>query len=230
MFAIQPIKSKAIEKLFGNKILTSVVGWSVIALIFYTEYGTDDEYRFGILYQLAVVFFAWYFDIGYVIFVAFICSILRVFSIALHGDTFSSINVPILNSLVRFATFFLTALIMNGLKKSLLAQKESNNNLMRANEEVSRLAAIKSEFTSMVSHELRTPLMVIKEGIGIVQDGSVGIINPGQQKYLDLAKKNVDRLSRLINDVLDFQKLSSSQAEIPTTRNNINKLLFKFSS
>ncbi len=67
----------------------------------------------------------------------------------------------------------------------------------------------KSEFTSMVSHELRTPLTVIKESIGIIQDGTTGAINPEQEEFLAIAKRNIDRLARLINEVLDFQKLES---------------------
>jgi len=66
---------------------------------------------------------------------------------------------------------------------------------------------VKSDFTAMVSHELRTPLTAIKEGIGIVFDGSAGAINEEQRDFLDTAKRNVDRLARLIDNVLDFQKL-----------------------
>ncbi len=73
---------------------------------------------------------------------------------------------------------------------------------------------IKSDFTSMVSHELRTPLTAIKEGIGIVWDGSVGKINDEQKDFLGAAKRNVDRLSRLINEVLDFTKISSGKMKL----------------
>lgn len=92
-------------------------------------------------------------------------------------------------------------------------------------EEIKAALEMKSEFISMVSHELRTPLTVIKEGIGIVQDGAAGALNPEQMRYLDLAKKNIDRLARLINDVLSFQKLDSKQLEIQIAENSINQLL-----
>ena len=73
------------------------------------------------------------------------------------------------------------------------------------------LYAIKSDFTSMVSHELRTPLTAIAEGINIVLDGTAGPIGAEQREFLDLAKKNVRRLTRLINDVLDFSKLEAGR-------------------
>ncbi|MFH1878216.1 MAG: PAS domain S-box protein [Candidatus Omnitrophota bacterium] len=84
---------------------------------------------------------------------------------------------------------------------------------------------IKSNFTSMVSHELRTPLTAIKEGISIVWDGSAGEVNGEQKEFLEMAKNNVDRLARLINDVLDFSKLQSGKMVISKNRCNINELV-----
>ncbi len=95
----------------------------------------------------------------------------------------------------------------------------------RAEEKILQAMNVKTEFISMVSHELRTPLTAIKEGVELVQDGTVGVLNPDQKKYLDLAKRNIDRLARLINEVLDFQKLESRQAEIHIEENDINGLV-----
>ncbi|UCD55298.1 MAG: PAS domain-containing protein, partial [Candidatus Omnitrophota bacterium] len=81
---------------------------------------------------------------------------------------------------------------------------------------------IKSEFTSMVSHELRTPLTAIKEGIAIVLDGTAGKIAVKQKEFLNTAKRNVDRLARLINDVLSFQRLEAGRMEFKMEKNNIN--------
>ena len=82
--------------------------------------------------------------------------------------------------------------------------------------------AVKSNFTSMVSHELRTPLSAIKEGIGIVLDGITGKINRKQKDLLQTSKRNVDRLTRLINDILDFQKLDSGMMQFDIQENDIN--------
>jgi PAS domain S-box-containing protein len=74
-----------------------------------------------------------------------------------------------------------------------------------------RAVMVKSEFTSMVSHELRTPLTAIKEAIDIVEDQTAGPVNDNQRNFLVLAKRNVDRLHRLINDTLDFSKLERGE-------------------
>ncbi|MFH1645042.1 MAG: ATP-binding protein, partial [Candidatus Omnitrophota bacterium] len=92
-------------------------------------------------------------------------------------------------------------------------------------QKVHEAIAVKSDFISMVSHELRTPLTAIKESIAIVRDEIVGKVGKDQKEYLDMAKQNVDRLARLINDVLDFQKLEVGKTQISLMSININNLI-----
>jgi signal transduction histidine kinase len=78
-----------------------------------------------------------------------------------------------------------------------------------AEEKLAETMEMKSQFISTVSHELRTPLTAIKEGLDIVLEGIAGRVKKKQKEFLNLASRNVDRLSMLVNDVLDFQKLES---------------------
>ena len=84
---------------------------------------------------------------------------------------------------------------------------------------------MKSEFVSTISHELRTPLIAIRESIAIVLDGAAGSVNEEQKKFLTVSKRNVDRLARLINDVLDFQKLDAGKTKLNTRKNNLNEVV-----
>ena len=86
-------------------------------------------------------------------------------------------------------------------------------------------ADIKSRFTSMVSHELRSPLGAIKEGINLVFEGLAGEINEEQKDLLETAKRNTDRLGRLINNVLDFQKMESGKMDFDIRENDINEVV-----
>ena len=97
--------------------------------------------------------------------------------------------------------------------------------LKEAEKKVKESVKIKSDFTSMVSHELRTPLTAIKEGISIVADETAGKISKEQREFLDIAKRNVDRLARLINDVLDFQKLEAGRVEFSMKENDISEVI-----
>ncbi len=94
-----------------------------------------------------------------------------------------------------------------------------------AEEKLKETMKMKSEFISTVSHELRTPLTAIKEGIALVVDGLAGDINDEQKELLGISKKNVDRLARLINDVLDFQKIESGRMKFNMQPNDINKIV-----
>ncbi len=82
----------------------------------------------------------------------------------------------------------------------------------------------KSQFISLISHELRVPLTSIKESIGIVSDGLVGKIKKEQKNCLDIARRNVDRLNRLIGDLLDFQKLGAGKMNFEMQDNNVNEV------
>jgi PAS domain S-box-containing protein len=94
----------------------------------------------------------------------------------------------------------------------------------RAEEELKDTMEMKSQFISTVSHELRTPLTSMKEAVVIVLEEVAGKINKDQRRFLDVAKRNIDRLSRLINDVLDFQKLGSRKMEFHMQQHDIAKV------
>lgn len=82
---------------------------------------------------------------------------------------------------------------------------------------------VQREFTSTVSHELRTPLASIKTAIDLVVNKTLGSINPEQKEVLGRAKKNVDRLKRLIDDILDLTKMESGKLKMNFMVNDINQ-------
>ncbi|MHC4113835.1 MAG: ATP-binding response regulator [Planctomycetota bacterium] len=86
-------------------------------------------------------------------------------------------------------------------------------------------AEAKSRFVSTVSHELRTPLTSMKGGVAILLNGTIGEINNKQKELMDIIKRNIDRLGRLINDVLYFQKLECSKMVFDMRENDINKVV-----
>ncbi len=75
-----------------------------------------------------------------------------------------------------------------------------------------RLERLKDEFVSNVSHELRTPLTSIKGFADLLLAERCGPLNDPQREYLNRLSRNTKRLTELINDVLDLQRLESGQA------------------
>jgi PAS domain S-box-containing protein len=87
------------------------------------------------------------------------------------------------------------------------------------------MAEAKSKFTSTVSHELRSPLAMIKEANNLVLEGVLGTLNDGQKEMLEITKSNVDRLGRMINNVLEFQKMEAGKTKYDLATNRINELV-----
>jgi PAS domain S-box-containing protein len=77
--------------------------------------------------------------------------------------------------------------------------------------EVDRL---KSEFVSTVSHELRTPLTSIRGSLGLLAAGVLGDLPQQAREIILLAERNSVRLTALINDILDFERLDSGRVEM----------------
>lgn len=77
--------------------------------------------------------------------------------------------------------------------------------------EVDRL---KSEFVSVVSHELRTPLTAIRGALGLLEGGVLGRLSPDMSEMVTMARSNSERLIRLINDMLDLDKIESGRMEL----------------
>ncbi|MBV9437733.1 MAG: two-component system response regulator CreB, partial [Acidobacteria bacterium] len=73
---------------------------------------------------------------------------------------------------------------------------------------------MKSEFVSVVSHELRTPLTSIHGSLGLLASGLVDAATSKGKRMLEIAVNNTDRLIRLLNDILDVEKLDSGAAEM----------------
>jgi two-component system, OmpR family, sensor histidine kinase VicK len=70
-----------------------------------------------------------------------------------------------------------------------------------------RLEKMKDEFISTVSHELRTPLTSLRASLGLISSGALDKRPEKQKQMVDMAIGNCDRLVRLVNDILDFEKV-----------------------
>jgi signal transduction histidine kinase/DNA-binding response OmpR family regulator len=82
----------------------------------------------------------------------------------------------------------------------------------------SDLDTAKDEFISTVSHELRTPLTSIRGALGLLSAGLLGNIDPKAQNLLRIASTNTERLIRLINDILDLERMESGRAPLHLRR------------
>ncbi len=76
------------------------------------------------------------------------------------------------------------------------------------------LDQLKATFVSNVSHELRTPLIAVGKSIALILTKTAGPITTEQEQFLTIADRNLKRLSRLINDLLDLSKLEAGKMQM----------------
>lgn len=77
-----------------------------------------------------------------------------------------------------------------------------------------KLDQLKTDFLSTVSHELRTPLTSIGGYVKLLVSGDAGAVNETQKEFLFIIDTNVVRLTHLINDILDVEKMQSGKMEL----------------
>lgn len=80
--------------------------------------------------------------------------------------------------------------------------------------EARALEARKQEFVSVISHELRTPLTSLTGSIDLLLNEMVGPITEKQGRYLELAKNSVERLNRIVDDLLDLSRFAAGKVQL----------------
>ncbi|WP_233078990.1 sensor histidine kinase [Rheinheimera soli] len=88
-----------------------------------------------------------------------------------------------------------------------------------------QLDLLKNRFVSTVSHELRTPLTSIHGALGLILGNALGEPDPKIRAMLELAEQNSQRLIRLINDILDMQKIEAGQMNFHFAKVQLQPLL-----
>ncbi|HTH54317.1 MAG TPA: PAS domain S-box protein [Edaphobacter sp.] len=87
------------------------------------------------------------------------------------------------------------------------------------------LDRMKDEFISTVSHELRTPLTSLRGALGLLSGDALKTRPEKSQQMLEIAINNTDRLIRLVNDILDLERISSGKNELRLTAVRADELL-----
>ncbi len=88
-----------------------------------------------------------------------------------------------------------------------------------------RAEQLKNEFISTISHELRTPLTSIRGSLSMLASGLAGDVPAPALPLLDIANKNTERLVRLINDILDIEKLESGRMQLQPQPSDVRALV-----
>ncbi|MCX9010223.1 MAG: sensor histidine kinase [Candidatus Methanoperedens sp.] len=101
--------------------------------------------------------------------------------------------------------------------------EEKNRELIIANEELKKLDSLKSDFISLVSHELKTPLSAIRTSAEFLESEEVKDSNV-EKEMLENIILSTDRLTRLINNILDLSKIEAGKMEFHFEQVNFHEI------
>ena len=140
----------------------------------------------------------------------------KPFAFPLPGDKIVEINIPGKNNELGIAQMQQLPLEWQGQRAIALlihdiSELKKTEMLKAAMDERRRIDRIKNEFISNVSHELRTPLTSVREGISQILEGFLGETTQKQKEFLSMCLEDIDRLSRIIDGLLDISRIESGK-------------------
>ncbi|MGM5484765.1 MAG: GAF domain-containing protein [Nanobdellota archaeon] len=103
--------------------------------------------------------------------------------------------------------------------------RAATKSLLKANRRLIKMDKLKTDFVSNVSHELRTPLTSIIGYSKLLKSEKIGSLNETQKDSLNTIIDESERLTRLINDLLDLSKLERGKMSLNLTEVDINSLI-----
>jgi signal transduction histidine kinase len=121
--------------------------------------------------------------------------------------------------LIRLIAFLLL------LRMMILEYRLKSIRVRKRNRKLQELDERKTMFVSHVSHEFRNPLMIARESINMILEGVHGELNSDQKKLLGYTQNSIERLTRMVVNILDISKIEAGNMEINRTKFKVESLL-----
>ena len=111
------------------------------------------------------------------------------------------------------------SILQDEVKKRTRGLNESNYKLMKANESLKNKDEAQNKFINIAAHELRTPIQPIINAVYLLQ--SANLRPQKQNQYMDIIKRNTEKLGRLAEDILDVTRIESNSLKLTSERLNL---------
>ena len=208
-----------------------VTGYGIIAMIMFSK---PTELGFQFYYAGLLLAIMWYYTLLRLRYVyATITSLIVLLGYEVVAIGFqnlltgpqSQIGIPVfLNN-----NFFIISSIIvgsiSGLTLEIYIRKDflKRMEIEKANEKLKKLDTLKSDFMSLVSHELKTPLSAIRTSAEFLESEDTVDTDVKKEMFNNVIM-NVDRLTRLINDILDLSKIEAGKMEFHFEKVNVQEI------
>ena len=190
----------------------------LVILIGFLDYVADPYLSFLIFYLIPILLATWFVtcEAGYLILSA--SFIVWVIDDIHDSPSFGHPIVPYWDLSLKLIFCFIFIRILCFIKELL-------QRIQRQNEELKKMNQLKTQFVANVSHEVKSPLSILLESLSIVLDGGVGALNTEQRNILQIGKTAIQRLLRLVSDLLDLSKIEAGKFELKIEAIDLGRLL-----
>ena len=113
----------------------------------------------------------------------------------------------------------------NRRRKEIVCIGNDITKIKKAEEVLREMDRRKSVFVANVAHEFKNPLAVIRESTAFMLEGRAGNVSQGQREMLEMGKRNVERLIRLVTDILDISKIEAGKMELKKENVKLSSLM-----
>ncbi len=121
--------------------------------------------------------------------------------------------------------YYIIVFLIGILISTLVAVMIHNRKTGRLSNTYKELDRLKSQFISTITHELRTPIVATQKSLEGLMDEKVGSLTSEQLKFIGIAKRNLDILGHLINDILDYSKLEAGKMKLELAETNVEEVV-----
>jgi light-regulated signal transduction histidine kinase (bacteriophytochrome) len=205
-----------------SKAALIISGVVFTILLGFIDYLTGPDLSFIIFYLIPIALVTWFAGKWPGILISIVSAIIWIVSDIMVRSSYSHFLIPYWNMIVEFCVFLLVVYVFSTLKIVLAREKELNMKLKQSIQQIADLNKELETFNYSVSHDLRTPLIVIGGFAKRLLKKYSGNLDDKGREELNIIQENVQRMSRLIDDLLAFSR--SERQQIKSEVVDMNKL------
>lgn len=204
---------------WNRRAAITVVSLAATLLIGLADRASGYEISFSIFYLIPISTAAWFLGFTAGLAISSLSALTWFLNdSAIGGHTYSHELIPYWNAFMRLALFAIVTFILARLRAAGERERDAHHKLELSYTALDELRKqqllIKDQILSNVSHELRTPLTAVHQFVTILLDGLAGRLEPQQREYLEIARRNVDQLTNMIQDLLDATRAEAGKLSV----------------
>lgn len=195
-----------------------------IVLVGWVDYATAEYISLAVFYLLIVAYTTWFLGPKAGTIIAVACA-----GVGFTGDyafhvTYLPLSSLFWNTLIRLMIYLLSVGILARLKQSLERERHARSEIAMKNAVLEALNRKKDEYVAICSHDLRSPIVSVFAGIKVLLAQKKGALTGEQQDILRQSMETTQTLLRLIDNILDLERIEAGKEDLQLDRCDLNAI------